>query len=328
MTAIGGQMVALSPVGADGQTATSATVVAWRRAGKFVTSGDVKARTLKLARCVSLAAAAALVHLAGSPVSTVVEAQATAQRESFDVASIRESRSSAIRRFGPHPSGLSAVNVTVLDLIWYAFRVTKRDVVGNLPNWIETARFDVTARTVDGPLTPSRARAMTRALLEDRFGLDASYEPAVGRVYALARARSDGDTGPRLRPSESDCRADEPLRLPADQPLENLGSVVRCGLASASTAGALTAVFGQRVTMQELAGHLSLIGGFDRPIVDRTGLDGEFDFQVAPTPDMIAATSEARFLIALREQAGLMLRAEEGPFEVLTIRRIERPTPN
>jgi hypothetical protein len=35
-----------------------------------------------------------------------------------------------------------------------------------------------------------------------------------------------------------------------------------------------------------------------------------------------------RFLMALREQAGLILRAEHGSFEVLRIRHIEQPSPN
>jgi uncharacterized protein (TIGR03435 family) len=80
--------------------------------------------------------------------------------------------------------------------------------------------------------------------------------------------------------------------------------------------------------MQQLASQLSRSSGLDRPVVDRTGLNGEFDMSVAPQPDMVAPSSEARFLIALREQAGLILRAEEGSFEVLRIRRIEQPSPD
>jgi uncharacterized protein (TIGR03435 family) len=269
-----------------------------------------------------------LVHPAVPPALPVMEAQATRERETFDVASIRENRSGSMRRFGPHPSGLSSTSVTVLDLIWYVFRVDRRDVVGDLPNWIGTTRFDVTARTADGPLTPARARAMTRALLEDRFGLDASFEPATGPVYALVSARSDGGTGPNLRRSESTCRADEPLSPPLEGPQRTLDFSGYCGLASSSSSGVLTGVFGNRVTMREFAEFLSLMGGLDRPVVDRTGLTGEFDFHVGPTRDMVAATGEARFLMALREQLGLMLRAEQGSFEVLRIRRIEQPSPD
>lgn len=169
---------------------------------------------------------------------------------------------------------------------------------------------------------------MTRALLEDRFRLDASRETATGPVYALVRTRSelrpfDGTTV-GMRPSQTTCVVDPLLRAPG----EAATPVTRtCGFAE-GIGGALTDLFGYRVTMPGLAGQLSRIGGFDRPIVDRTGLSGEFELTVHPTPDMVAPTAEARFLIALREQLGLELRAEEGSFDVLRIRRIEQPPPN
>ena len=80
--------------------------------------------------------------------------------------------------------------------------------------------------------------------------------------------------------------------------------------------------------MQELAEQLSRIGGFDRPVIDATRLNGEFDLLAFPTEDMIAPTSQARFLIAMREQLGLTLRGEEGIYPVLRIRRIEQPSAN
>ena len=86
--------------------------------------------------------------------------------------------------------------------------------------------------------------------------------------------------------------------------------------------------FGARVTMQEFARALSRYGGYDHPIVDRTGLTGEFDVGAAASGDIVAPTRQARLLIALREQAGLTLRSEEGTYEVLRVRRIEQPSAN
>ena len=85
-------------------------------------------------------------------------------------------------------------------------------------------------------------------------------------------------------------------------------------------------LIGEGVTMDGLASHLSRFGGFDRPVVNQTGLSGEFDLRVLPPADMPAATSAARFLTALREQLGLMLRPEEGSVDVMRIHRIERPS--
>ena len=136
--------------------------------------------------------------------SPIIKAQAANERETFDVASIiRRVSSTSTRLMRGEPSGFTATDVTALDLIKYAFDVIERDVIGELPGWVKTTRFDIVARTANGPLTPRRLGAMIRALLEDRFRLDASYEQATGSVFALVRDRSDGRTGPYFRPSES-----------------------------------------------------------------------------------------------------------------------------
>ncbi|HEX5109887.1 MAG TPA: TIGR03435 family protein [Vicinamibacterales bacterium] len=263
----------------------------------------------------------------------VIGAQGTAERETFETASIRENRSGSTARhlIKPQPSGLTVTNATVLNLIAYAFSVNERDVVGDVPGWVRTSKFDVAARAADGPLTHRRVQSMTKALLQARFELDASYERAVGPVYALVAARSDGTRGPNLRPSESKCAADPPLRADAEPAMvRSLSFGERCGISIVTNAdgGALIALSGRRLTMQQLATQLSWVGVFDRRVVDRTGLSGEFDFRATPPPDMVAPSSEARLLTAMREQLGLTLRAEEASYDVLRIRRIQPPSPN
>lgn len=262
--------------------------------------------------------------------SPLIEAQGTGERERFETASIRENRNDSTARpvIKPQPSGLSVSNATALDLIKYAFDVIERDVVGELPGWAKTKKFDVAARAVDVPLTSTRVQAMTKALLQDRFKLDASYERATGPVYALVLARSDGASGPNLRRSESKCAVDPPLSADADVPVRILNLSARCGLRHMTDGSSLILLHGSRATVPQLARYLSRVGGFDRPVVDRTGLTGEFDLQAIPPADMVAPSSEARLLTAIREQLGLTLRAEEGSFDVLRIRRLEQPSPN
>lgn len=263
----------------------------------------------------------------------VIEAQVARERQSFETASIRENRSGSAASpiIRPHPAGLTVTNATVLNLIEYAFYVIERDVVGDVPSWIRTTKFDVTARAADGPLTGSRVQSMTKALLQDRFQLDVSYEPTVGPVYALVMARSDATRGPNLRPSESKCAVDPPLSADADPTMVRTPTFGgKCGLTIMTNrdGGALILLDGRRLTMQELATHLSRVGGFGRPVVDGTGLNGEFDVRVRPPSDMVAPSSEALFLTAIREQLGLTLRAGEGSYNVLRIRRINQPSPN
>ena len=253
--------------------------------------------------------------------STAVEAQAK-PRETFDTASIRRTSEPGRLQIRDEPSGLTATSVTALYLITFAYGVPERDVVGELPDWLRTTRFDVVARTENGPLTPRRLHAMTRALLEDRFRLEASYEQESGRVLALVRERSDGKPAPNLRPSESKCQVDAPLEA---RTTPGLGDGCGTQMFYSNT---VAGIGGARVTMLELAKALSRHGGYDHPVVDRTGLTGEFDVSVMGSADIVAPTRQARLLIALQEQAGLTLRSEEGTYEVLRIRRIEQPSAN
>lgn len=287
---------------------------------------DLDVRIPKPAAWYLLAAVLSIVHPSIAPSSSNLKAQVV-EREAFDVVSIRKTQNGSMAPavLRQEPSGLNATNVTTLDLIKFAFDVTERDIVGQLPGWLKTTKLDVAARTANAPLTRRRLILMVKALLEDRFRLDTSYDQARGPVFALVRERSDGRTGPDIRPSDSKCQVDTPLG-PAE-PLKTL-VLTKCGVSYMTASGAMVGISGLRVTMQEVAKTLTRAGGFDRPVVDRTGLDGEFDLTAMVRADMIAPTTQARFLIALREQMGLTIRAEEGSFEVLRIRGIQQPSAN
>jgi len=176
-----------------------------------------------------LLALAVVIVLPAMPPSTTIAAQEATKRETFDAASIKRTSMPTTFQMRDEPSGLTATSATALYLITFAYGVLERDVVGELPGWVKTTRFDVVARTANAPLTPRRLLAMTRALLEDRFGLEASYEQASGRVLALVRERSDGRPAPSLRPSQSNCQVDAPLEVFDPTPRKSLGSSDRCG---------------------------------------------------------------------------------------------------
>jgi uncharacterized protein (TIGR03435 family) len=221
----------------------------------------------------------------------------------------------------------SATNATVLELIQNYFQIPEKQIVGNLPGWARSTRFDVVARAAGEPLTRSRLAAMVKALLEDRFRLDASFEQVTMPAYALVMARSDGSRGPKLQPSQFKCEADAPLTATPEKP-GKAPMRVDCGFTTGTNNGWIIMVRAARVTMDQFAAHLSRFGGFDRPVVNRTGLNGEFSLIVMPTGDMPGATSDVRFLVALREQLGMTLRAEPLPVDALRIHRIERPSEN
>ena len=79
----------------------------------------------------------------------------------------------------------------------------------------------------------------------------------------------------------------------------------------------------------------------DRPVVDRTGLQGRFDFTLNWTPDesqfrgmglqLPPPSADAKLpglFTAIQEQLGLKLESVNAPVEVIVIDRVERPSEN
>jgi uncharacterized protein (TIGR03435 family) len=73
----------------------------------------------------------------------------------------------------------------------------------------------------------------------------------------------------------------------------------------------------------------------DQMVVDRSGLNGNFDFELTWTPDNLRGAGAASaggdgpsLFTALQEQLGLKLESTRGPVEYLVIDSVERPTPD
>ena len=69
-------------------------------------------------------------------------------------------------------------------------------------------------------------------------------------------------------------------------------------------------------------------------VLDRTGLTGNFDFELQWTPDDLRGGAanpvgdSPSIFAALREQLGLRLEPQRGPVEFLIVDSVERPTPD
>lgn len=292
-------------------------------------SGEFRRRTSSsLATCqVALFLVVVVTPMLDHSTSASAIQTATAERETFDSASIRERPRGSTGRpnFMPGPLSLNVTSATALDLIQYAFDIPEANLVGDLPDWVRSARFDVIAKTNAAPLTFPRLFSMLKVLLEDRFRLNASFEKATRPIYALVMARSDGAKGPQLRPAQFECLVDPPIRVP--QAVKAL-QMSNCGVGSGISGGAIVALRGLSVTMDQLAAYLTRWGAFDRPVVNRTGLDGKFDLNANVTPGMEGVLRQAILGTILREQLGLTLRTEQGSVDVLRIHRIQRPSEN
>jgi len=259
----------------------------------------------------------------------------------FDTASVKRNTSGAPNvRFDVAAEGwLTATNVTAAILVRFAYDLPGFQVSGG-PDWLDSERFDVTARAEGIPSLPNK-RAMLRRLLAERFKLDTHTETRELPIYALTLARSDGRLGPRLRRADADCaRVEQPSLFTMVGPAPPDGPAP-CGYFGFSPSTNFPSGRGglafRGLTMSALA--TKLIPMVRRTVVDNTGLNGyydaDFDFLAElppppPPPGMPNPWSEPFVTVftVLPEQLGLKLDSRRGPVDVLVIDRAEQPTEN
>ncbi len=253
------------------------------------------------------------------------------QRETFAVASIRRDLSGQQQGSGltaAQPGGrYVARGATLRRLVADAYGPA--EVVGG-PPWTDADRFDVEARA-DGERVPAEIARLLRTLLAERFNLAVHTETRTVPVYALSLARGDGRIGPRLRASDPACAEAAARYVPALQ----AGTAPPCGdfrLGGSS-------LVARGMTMSGLAERLS--GRVDRPVLDRTNLEGAYDLQVEWSSDVglrqpppgAAGADDLRpdgvsLFTALQEQLGLRLDPTRGRIDVVVIDRADPPTAN
>ena len=146
---------------------------------------------------------------------------------------------------------------------------------------------------------------MLQTLLAERLHLAVHHETRQRLVYALVPVQS----GPKLHKADA-------------------GGNTSINITNGSF------VF-HPVSMPEFAANLSSFAQVDRPVLDRTAIDGVFDFsmQFGATADemkraFITGDGPSIFTV-IQEQSGLKLEAQKGPVEMLIIDHVEqKPTDN
>jgi uncharacterized protein (TIGR03435 family) len=232
--------------------------------------------------------------------SWLIAALLHAQSPSFEVASIKRN-TSGDPRSGTRtlPGGrVAIINLQLRQVIRDAYGSKDLEVLGG-PDWLDADRWDINASAGTGkpdePLEP-----MLKALLADRFKLRAHVEMRDRPIYALVPARSDRRLGDKIHTSAVDCRPD------AD-----------CGSTSARTNGVISGtITGTARTMADLGRSLSPYAG--RRVFDRTGLTGQYDFEIQWSEELSVFT-------AVQEQLGLKLESQRGQVEVVVVDAVERP---
>jgi uncharacterized protein (TIGR03435 family) len=247
----------------------------------------------------------------------------------FDAASVRRNTSGdAYGTAGPQPGGrFVMVNLPVLRLIRAAYSELNPSQIVGAPEWVNTERYDVTA-TAGRNTSAAEMERMLRELLAERFKLRTRLESRDQDAFALVRATASGPPPPQLRQVRVDCitliaQAGTSSTLPRSN-----NGAPPCGLIYD---GRKLAAGG--VTMAQLARNLTPLVG--RPIVDRTGLDGHYEFTLEYATREgnaagIPATNDSRpsIVVALQEQLGLRLDSRRMAVDVLIIDSVERPGPD
>ena len=272
-----------------------------------------------------------------------------AGQTAFDVASIKLNKSGNQLRnsnvplgpgdaYTPNGGYLNATNYPLLIYIMFAYNVPVPQLDGlanQMPAWVTADRFDIQARVAGNP-TKDQMRTMMRMLLAERCKLAIHEEANEVPVLALVLVKP-GILGPLLQqhPVGTDCPLDASPNLLADDKRFPL----RCGgktIMPASAPG-LVHLGARNVTMPFIANLLSESSRADRPIVDKTGLEGRFDFTIEFAPGTLSASPNAppqpelagpTVEQALKVQMGVKLQSQKSSITVLKVDHIERPSEN
>jgi uncharacterized protein (TIGR03435 family) len=283
--------------------------------------------------------------LAARAAATLAQAPESSASVSFEAASVKPNASgesnTSVRRL---PGGrFTATNVPVALLLQMAYQLQQFQIQGG-PAWLRADRFDIVARLDGDPppppvgsTQPDHVMRALQTLLADRFKLSVHWETQDLPIYALVLARADGKLGPNLRPAAVDCTAAAAASAAAAKEGRTLNpntpDRVSCGFRN-SRGRIMFGGYPMSFFANGLANEVA------RAVVDRTGLAGNWDFELTYTRDAVrrpdvtdAAPANidpdgASLFTALQEQLGLKLDSTKGPVRVLVIERIEQPLPD
>lgn len=240
------------------------------------------------------------------------------QPPKYEVTSIRPNAGGGFSfTFHMEPNGtLIATGITLKRLMMTGYRHQGYRIVGG-PAWVDSQRWDVQAKSgFSRAVSGDQSSQMLRTMLAVRFQIHTHSETRNLPVYELGVDRK----GSKLR-SVDGSKTKEDIQT-------GNGSI--------------------RFTKATVATFASQLGyALGRPVINKTGLTGEFSFALdwtpAPgedggpttsglppeTPEQPPPTTDGPSIFtAITEQLGLRLQSGRGPIEVLVIDQAEKPDAN
>jgi uncharacterized protein (TIGR03435 family) len=259
----------------------------------------------------------------------------TAPRPSFAVASIRPSAPNTDFRFSGitlHSDSLVIQDLSIKDVIEFAYGVPNENQFSGGPSWIGTDKFDITAKPDEAEAlelnklssTDQRLqmRLMLQSLLEERLHLQASFVMKDMPFFALQVAKGG-------------------LKCTSDTPDTALSSLALLPPPPPPPPGYVPPQPGHEPWRDQpmhwiphgwpfplivaMIAHQPDLGG--RLVVDKTNLKGTYSCDLSWAHEGTDVPGSS-FFTAIQEQMGLKLQPEKGPVETILIDQIERPSPN
>ena len=228
----------------------------------------------------------------------------------FEVASVRPS----VHEVGPDynnqitypPGEFVGRNVTLRRLIAEAWQCQLKLVAG--PAWLDRSEYDVSARLPDGS-GAKQIPGMLRTLLVERFGLKAHEESRHMQAYILAVANS----GPKIQPIQQAVTT-------------NPAAGIRFHGTMREFADYLAVQFSMPAPQNP--GTPVRAGGPATPVLDKTGLQGAYDFNLDVRPEL-GTDPFTIWRRALPEQLGLKIESTQADVPVVVVDEANKmPTEN
>jgi uncharacterized protein (TIGR03435 family) len=243
---------------------------------------------------------------------------------SFEVATIKPNNTGATsmqglvirgRKFMTRASSLG-------DLISFAYEVQAKQII-NAPDWLDKDRYDIEAvPEQEGVPNPEQIRIMIRKLLADRFALRFHHDKREMSAYVLTVAKD----GQKLKPTQ--------LK----------GNLPGIGIGPGTGGITLNMI---NATIGDFTGFLQILV-LDRPVVDKTGIEGRYDYRCTFTPDDsqfgghpppmpqakdngstdTAAPAAPSLYDAIQQELGLKLSAEKTAVDVIAVDHVDKPSAN
>jgi len=242
----------------------------------------------------------------------------------FEVAEVRPSKPGTETNADMKNGRLAALGVTMKEIISFAYNLDDYMLPGG-EKWLDADRFDIIAKAADPAVTDGTLQAMLRTLLAERFHLKSHFEEQPVAVWALTAPKGKGKLKETTGEEHAGC-----TRTPKD--------------------GAFTYAC-RDTTMAQFAAKLPDVGGAagylnGHPMVDLTGLNGSYDFDIVWSPPArvygnggrgesgglplggaataTAPTGGLTIFEAIEKQLGLKLSVEKHSMPVVMIDHVDR----